>query len=151
MSKRDDPWTLRAPLRLDGAGEEVPRPCDLVVCLRCLAVRYIGRVQFEVRTKPGFAGEKVRGVYCPGCDQLLFDENSWTDHLADRKVYDRGKEAERAKRLGPPSVGAAEEISPEVADSSWIAADDVFGRDSGGDDDSETGQEHSTRKETVLA
>ena len=69
MSKRDDPWTLRPPIRLDGVGGEVPRPCDLVVRPRCLAVRYIGRVQFEVRTKPGFAGEKVRGVFCPGCDQ----------------------------------------------------------------------------------
>jgi hypothetical protein len=138
MSKRDDPWMLRPPLRLDGVGEEVPRPCDLVVCPRCLAVRYIGRAQFEVRTKPGFSGEKVRGVFCPGCDQLLFDENSWTDHLADRKVYDRGKESERAKRLGPPQVGAVEVGDSEGADAILIGADDARDQDKAVFDDSET-------------
>ena len=122
MAKKDDPWELRPPIRLDGAGDEVPRPCDLIVCPRCLAVRYIGRVQLEERTKE-WTLDKVRGVFCPGCDQLLFTEESWTEHLADRKVYDRQKEAERAKRQGPPHVGAVE-VEESAVDSVLTATDE---------------------------
>lgn len=148
MAKKDDPWVLRPPIRLDGAGDEVPRPCDLIVCPRCLAVRYIGRVQLEERTKELF--DKVRGAFCPGCDQLLFTEESWTEHLADRKVYDRQKEAERAKRQGPPHVGAVE-VEEGAVDSVLTAADeqsDNADRRNGG---TTTARKRASRRESVAA
>lgn len=152
MSRHDSPWTLRPPLRLDGKeGQEATRPCDLVVCPRCLAVRYIGLAQLEERTPPGFGAKKVRGVFCPGCDQLLFDQNSWADHLADRKIFDRAKEAERAKRLGPPSVGTVQAGEAEAADSELTVTDDT--QDEMPADDNEPGSTSraSTREELVGA
>lgn len=110
MSERKhDQWKVVAPIRLDGAGEEVPRPCDLVVCPECLAVRYIGRAQVEER-EPAFSFEAVRGVFCPGCDQLLFDEEGWIEHRAEQRQYDselkrRGEEG--AQPSGPLLVAAA--------------------------------------------
>lgn len=114
MSQRKhNQWERAEPIRIDGAGEEVPRPCDLVVCPECLAVRYIGRANLESRTFDAslFTEKTAKGVFCPGCDQLLFDEESWIEHLAERKHYDnelkRRKEAERLERVDPLPVAAA--------------------------------------------
>jgi hypothetical protein len=105
--RKHDQWKVARPIRLDGAGEEVPRPCDLVICPECLAVRYIGRAQLEERER---FFDTVRGVFCPGCDQLLFDEQSWIEHRAEQRQYDnelnRRKE-EGAEALGPLPVAAA--------------------------------------------
>jgi hypothetical protein len=109
--RKHDQWNVATPIRLDGAGEEVPRPCDLIICPECLAVRYIGRAQLESRDR---FFDTVKGVYCPGCDQLLFDEQGWIEHRAEQRQYDnemkrRGEEG--ALPRGPLAVAAATEGS----------------------------------------
>jgi len=117
--RKHDQWKVANPIRLDGAGNEVPRPCDLIICPECLAVRYIGSAQLETRS-PGIIDKDVTGVFCPGCDQLLFDEAAWVEHRAEQKQYDnevrRRKEGERNQRSDPLGVAAAEHVEPEAAD-----------------------------------
>lgn len=107
--KPENRWTLAPPLRLEDV-----RPCDLVICHNCGGVRYVGNLDLESRS-PGLFEQSVKGVWCPGCDQLLFDEASWIEHRLEQREYDReverGKE-ERAPRSGP-RVGAA---LPRAAD-----------------------------------
>lgn len=110
--RKHKPWELAAPIWLDGSGKEVPRTIDLVICPECLAVRYIGHAQVEERTfTRGLFEETAKGVFCPGCDQLLFDEQTWIKHLAAQQHYDdqlkTREEAERTKRAGPPKGAAA--------------------------------------------
>jgi len=103
--RKHDQFEVAPPLRLDGAGEEIPRPCDLVICPECLAVRYIGRSELETRRHGVFESSETKGVFCPGCDQLLFTEETWIQHLAERRYYDneiqRRKEGERNERPDP--------------------------------------------------
>lgn len=91
--RKHDPWELAKPIVIDGEDEEAVRPCDLIVCPECLAVRYIGGAQPEerVRTPASFmrGAVMVRGVFCPGCGQLLFDEESWIEHRTRRALYDQ--------------------------------------------------------------
>ena len=110
--RKHKPWELAAPIWLDGSGKEVPRTIDLVICPECLAVRYIGHSQVEERTfTRGLFEETAKGVFCPGCDQLLFDEQAWIKHLAAQQHYDdqlkAREEAERTKRTGPQKGAAA--------------------------------------------
>lgn len=114
MSERKhDKWKVARPIRLDGGGEEVPRPCDLIICPECLAVRYIGRAKLEERVKEWAfpPNNVVKGVFCPGCDQLLFDEEAWIEHRAEQRQYDnehKRLEVEgSAKQSGPLGVAAA--------------------------------------------
>ncbi len=122
MSERKhDQWAPAPPIRIDRVGEDGgPRPCDLVVCPECLAVRYIGGLQLEDRVKQEEAlfqkEERVKGVFCPGCDQLLFDEDAWIEHRAEQRQYDnelKRKDGERAQRSGPLSVAAEAAASDE--------------------------------------
>ena len=137
MSERKhDKWKIAAPIRIDGAGDEVPRPCDLIVCPECLAVRYIGRAQLEDRVREArllTPDDKVRGVFCPGCDQLLFDEKGWMEHRAEQRQYDneqkRLKEGS-AKRSGPPGVAAAMDEKEEELEPSLAASDNDTVNDS---------------------
>ncbi len=136
MSERKhDQWKVAAPIRIDGAGDEVPRPCDLVVCPECLAVRYIGRAQLEDRVKEAriFDSIKVRGVFCPGCDQMLFDEQSWIEHRAEQRQYDNEQKRLKeggAKRSGPPGVAAAMDGKEEALELSLAASDHETKNDS---------------------
>ena len=129
MSERKhDKWKVAAPIRIDGAGDEVPRPCDLVVCPECLAVRYIGRAQLEDRVSEVrlFNDSKVRGVFCPGCDQMLFDEKGWIEHRAEQRQYDNEQKRLKeggAKRSGPPEVAAAMDGNEEALELSLAASD----------------------------
>lgn len=101
--KPDSRWTLALPLRLESV-----RPCDLVICRNCGGVRYVGNLDLVSRS-PGLFEDSVKGVWCPGCDQLLFDEASWLEHRVEQREYDR--EVERRKEVGAarpgPQVGAA--------------------------------------------
>lgn len=111
--RRHKPWELAHPIWLDGSGDEVPRTCDLVICPECLAVRYIGHAHVEERTftRAGIFEQTAKGVFCPGCDQLLFDEQAWIEHRAAQKHYDdqvkHRKEAERSTHADPPKGAAA--------------------------------------------
>ena len=96
--KPEDRWKLAPPLRLDGA-----RPCDLVICLRCGGIRYVGNLDLETRT-PGLFYDPIKGVWCPGCDQLLYDEASWMEHRLEQREYDREvarRKEERVERSDP--------------------------------------------------
>jgi len=126
--RKHDKWKVAAPIRIDGAGDEAPRPCDLVVCPECLAVRYIGRAQLEDRVREArlFTDDRVRGVFCPGCDQMLFDESGWLDHRAEQRQYDNEQKRLKeggAKRSGPLAVAAAMDGNEEAIKVSLAASD----------------------------
>jgi hypothetical protein len=83
------------------------RPCDLVVCGECLAVRYIGTAKLEIREAPGWnlmGGEEVIGVFCPGCDQLLYDAAGWEAHRVLQRHYDAELKRRKAAELPIVSV-----------------------------------------------
>ena len=103
--REHDPWKVLPPLRL----EEV-RPCDLVICGECKAVRHVGDLDVEKRS-PGVFENEVEGVFCPGCGQLLFDRKSWIAHKVEQGLWDERqgegtKEAERSRSV-PLAVAAA--------------------------------------------
>jgi hypothetical protein len=93
--RKHDQWKELPPTYIDHVGKEM-RSCDLVVCGECLAVRYIGTAQLEARAVPRpeplsrtpVQDEDVTGVFCPGCDQLLFDKTSWAEHRSLQRHYD---------------------------------------------------------------
>ena len=82
-----------------GYVEEV-RGIDLGICPGCGAVVSFADVEHvEERTyhrdpDAVFASSgpvTVKGVWCrvPNCDQMLFDDEAWFDHLVNRKAWDR--------------------------------------------------------------
>lgn len=87
--------------------EEI-RSIDYIGCPRCGVVFTISeKTQLEHRRiaddQDGWFGpstvrietveksgpDTVAGIFCPNCGQRTHDEESWPDHLAERKVYDR--------------------------------------------------------------
>ena len=118
MDKRErkhDWWEVVAPHPLEDV-----RPCDLVVCRECGAVRHVGDLDLETRST-GVFSESVEGVFCPGCGQRLFDRKSWNEHRQEQEVWDDEqaerwtreaeedlKEEKRSKRSRPPAVAVAE-------------------------------------------
>lgn len=78
------------------------RAIDLVECPSCRTVQSIGSVEaMEERTVKARdeRGRKrdhtLNGVFCgvPSCGRLLFDQDGWVRHLADRRVFDRDHDA----------------------------------------------------------
>lgn len=102
------------------------RSIDLVECPSCRTVQSIGDVEtaerreIEVLNDRGKErGDTVdrRGVFCgvPGCGQLLFDEDGWIEHLADRRVFDRDQAADDPNGGIPGDAEAAAESSERAA------------------------------------
>lgn len=102
---------LRAPTSLDKV-----RPVDLVVCSGCGVVVSLHEVtvterlqltaeELEVESvrdldldclsgarvvqEDGEEVVEVEGVFCPNCEQMLFDRETWTVHVAERMIFDR--------------------------------------------------------------
>jgi hypothetical protein len=103
--REHDPWKVLSPFRL----EEV-RPCDLVVCRECKAVRYVGDLDLTKRS-PGMFEDEIEGVFCPGCGQLIFDRKGWIAHKVEQGLWDErqgeGKRGGEPSRSGPLVVAAA--------------------------------------------
>lgn len=103
--RKNDPWKALPPFELEDV-----RPCDLVVCRECHAVRHVGELALEKRS-PGLFEDDVEGVFCPGCNQLLFGAKAWLDHRVKQELWDNRKaeeEGERNQRSDPLGRRAAE-------------------------------------------
>lgn len=81
-----------APYRIENIS-----PVDLVVCPGCRTVVSLADIdtlevrQLTVEGEGFFSSsrdESVKGVFCPnpGCEVQLFDEDSWVDHLVERRA-----------------------------------------------------------------
>lgn len=85
------------------------RPCDLKVCLACNQVQYVGDLEVEKRRPGLFASSAVHGVFCPNCEQMLFDADEWQAHVEEQRAWDakNAKEGERTERSDPLGGRAA--------------------------------------------
>ena len=72
-------------------------PVDLVVCPSCRTVISLSGVEdVEELEGSGFVSRTRLGVFCPNCEQKLFDHRTWAKHLAERLRFDEeeGSDAE---------------------------------------------------------
>jgi len=78
------------------------RSIDFVGCPRCNVMIHLhGVEETEIREfEEDDDVEDVEGVFCPSCDQRLFDRKGWINHLADRVAYDREVQQQLGKAAG---------------------------------------------------
>jgi hypothetical protein len=116
-----DRTTVRAPLAMAHV-----RVIDIVGCPNeeCGVVLHLHNIEeTEEREISGegalnFFKETVEGVFCPHCEQLLFDRKTWVKHLAARHVYDEREDFNPNAATPAPAAKATKRGKDQGAEQS---------------------------------